>query len=96
MSEFDEFRQELDQDAPFERLEDELGDILFATVNLARFNGIDPEVALTKATNKFMRRYRTMESLSDKPLSEQPFETLDALWNEAKVVCRSESSISSS
>jgi MazG family protein len=95
MSEYDEFRQELDNKAPFENLEDELGDILFATVNLARYKGIDPEVALTKATNKFMRRYRTMESLSDKPLSEQPFETLDALWNKAKVVCRSKTEVSS-
>lgn len=92
MSEYDEFRQALASGAPFEDLEDELGDILFATVNLARYQGIDPEVALAKATQKFIRRYQTMEQLSDKPLSEQPFETLDALWNQAKQACRLQSS----
>lgn len=89
MSEYEEFRQELENNAPPENLEDEMGDILFATVNLARFQGIDPEVALHKATNKFIRRYRTMEQISDKPLREQSFETLDALWSQAKQLCRS-------
>ena len=83
-SEFDELRAEIDQDAPLSAREDELGDILFATVNLARFQGIDPEVALTRATDKFIRRYRMMEQLSEHPLNTQPFETLDALWQEAK------------
>lgn len=91
MSEYDEFKRELDEGAPFERLEDEMGDILFATVNLARYQGIDPELALNKATNKFMERYRAMERLSDRPLREQSFETLDALWNQAKTLCRSKS-----
>lgn len=88
MSEYDEFKEVLDDGAPFEALEDELGDILFATVNLARYKGIDPELALNKATEKFIRRYRTMERLSDKPLKEQSFETLDDLWNQAKAACR--------
>lgn len=96
MSEYDEFRHELDTKAPFEKLEDELGDILFATVNLARYNGIDPEVALNKATNKFLRRYRTMERLSDKPLREHAFETLDALWTQAKQACNAPPSLKES
>lgn len=89
MSEYDEFREELEHGASSDALEDELGDILFATVNLARYHGIHPEVALSKATNKFIRRYRTMEQLSDKPLSEQPFDVLDTLWNDAKRQCQS-------
>ncbi len=84
MSEYAEFRQARDEEAGFAELEDELGDILFATVNLARFHSIDPEVALNRATQKFIRRYRAMEQLSDKPLPEQPFEVLDDLWNQAK------------
>jgi XTP/dITP diphosphohydrolase len=91
MSEYDEFRHELEVKAPFENLEDELGDILFATVNLARYQKIDPEVALNKATNKFIRRYQAMEQISDKPLKEQPFETLDDLWNQAKAYCKAQS-----
>jgi MazG family protein len=83
-SELVEFKAEHDTNAPLERLEDELGDMLFATVNVARYHKVDPEVALLKATQKFMTRYRTMETLTDKPLNEQPFEVLDDLWNRAK------------
>ncbi len=87
MSEYEEFRHELDTGSSFDHLEDELGDILFATVNLARYNKIDPELALNRATNKFIRRYQAMERISEKPLSEQPFEALDMLWNQAKQEC---------
>lgn len=95
MSEFDEFRQEIDQKAPFEKLEDEMGDILFATVNLSRYNGINPEVALHKATRKFMTRYRTMERLGEKPISQMSFEEMDALWNRAKQVVKDEGLVNS-
>lgn len=84
MSEYDEFRQALEAGEAFDKLEDELGDILFATVNLARYHSIHPEVALNRATNKFIRRYQTMERLSAVPLKEQSFEALDALWSQAK------------
>lgn len=83
-SELVEFRAEHDANAPLERLEDELGDMLFATVNVARYHKVDPEVALLKATQKFMTRYRAMETLTDKPINEQPFEVLDDLWSRAK------------
>jgi MazG family protein len=66
MSEFEEFRAEIDQVTQNpDRLEDELGDILFATVNLARQFKIDPEVALTRASTKFTKRFQTMERLID-------------------------------
>lgn len=98
MSEYDEFRKEKDTATPgqpvspeaFGRLELELGDILFATVNLARFCKIDPEVALTRATAKFTRRFQAMERLvrerygPEYALESLDFETWDALWNEAK------------
>ena len=84
MSEYAEFRHERDTNAPLENLEDELGDILFATVNLARYHKIHPEVALARATQKFIRRYKAMEAISPVPLREQSFETLDALWSQAK------------
>lgn len=104
MSEYDEFRAEIahlteGQPVPpdvFDRLESEMGDIFFASVNLARAYKIDPEVALTKATAKFTRRFQAMERLvrehnsEAQPLPEQlsalDFETWDALWNEAKVL----------
>jgi len=44
-----------------EGIEEELGDVLFSVVNTARFAGVDPEVALHKSCEKFIRRYRAME-----------------------------------
>ena len=61
-----------------------MGDILFATVNLARWYKIDAEQALLKANQKFMKRFRKMEELSVKPLEEYSFEEYDKLWKSAK------------
>ena len=69
-----------DQDAR----EDEIGDLLFAVVNLARHMKIDPEIALRRANGKFERRFRQVEDLAQQPLAGQPIEALDALWNRAK------------
>ena len=82
-SEFEEFKEAKskgDRDA----MEDEFGDILFATVNLARWNKIDAEQALIRANRKFMTRFRKMEELATKPLEEYSFEEFDALWQRAK------------
>jgi MazG family protein len=87
MSEYDEFRAEVDSGGSYERLEEELGDILFASVNLARQFKIDPEIALTKATDKFTRRFQRMEVLAEKrkkPLENLDFQAWDDLWNQAK------------
>ena len=84
MSEYDEFRSEVDGERRFHELQNELGDILFATVNLSRHFKIDPETALTLATAKFTRRFNAMEKLAEKPLEELSFEEWDALWNRAK------------
>lgn len=67
-----------------ENAEEELGDILFATVNVARWNKIDAEQALLKANRKFMQRFRKMEELAIKPLEEYSFEEYDNLWKQAK------------
>ena len=69
-----------DQDAR----EDEIGDLLFAAVNLARHKSVDPEVALRRANAKFERRFRQVENLADQPLIGQSIDALDALWNRAK------------
>lgn len=82
-SEYDEFKEAVDlkdKDA----MEDEMGDILFATVNLARWYKIDAEQALLRANIKFMKRFRKMEELSTKPLEEYSFEEFDNLWKTAK------------
>ncbi len=82
-SEFEEFK-EAEAEGDREHMEEEYGDILFATVNLARWNKIDAEQALLKANKKFMKRFRKMEELATKPLSDYSFEEYDALWKQSK------------
>ncbi len=70
-----------------ERVEEELGDLLFSLANLARHLGVDPEAALRRANAKFERRFREIETrLSETGRSpdEASLSELDALWGEAK------------
>lgn len=66
-------------------MEDEMGDIFFATVNFARWHKIDAEQALLRANKKFTKRFRKMEELATKPLEDYSFEEYDALWKKAKI-----------
>lgn len=82
-----ELEQEVDSGAPRERVEDELGDVLFAMANLARKLGVDPEQALRGTNRKFERRFRHVEArLQERGLKpeEAGLETMDAYWDEAK------------
>lgn len=86
--ELTEIKYEIDTDAPMERLEDEMGDVLFACVNLARKLKIDPEQAMKRANAKFDRRFRHVENRLDKAGRRPEDATLDemeALWVEAKL-----------
>ncbi len=70
-----------------EKLEEEVGDLLFMAVNLSRFLGIHPEVALRRANEKFEERFRYMEKRAKergKELKEMPLEEMEELWQEAK------------
>ena len=80
MSEIQEFKEAKTQ----EEKEEELGDLLFAVVNLARWNKIDAEQALLKANKKFINRFREMEKNADKELEQLSFEEWDNLWKKAK------------
>ena len=82
-SEFEEFK-DAKKEGNREHMEEEFGDILFAVVNLARWNKIDAEQALLKSNKKFMTRFRKMEELATKPLTEYSFEEFDELWRKAK------------
>ena len=83
MSEIEEFKEaEIEKDK--NHMEEEMGDILFAIVNLARWNKIDAEQALLKANKKFEKRFRKMEDLATKPLNDYSFEEFDNLWKQAK------------
>ena len=80
LSEIKEFKEAKTQ----EDKEEELGDILFAIVNLARWNKIDAEQALLKANKKFTARFREMEANADKNLENLTLEEWDKLWKLAK------------
>ncbi|MCK7592788.1 nucleoside triphosphate pyrophosphohydrolase [Pseudomarimonas salicorniae] len=87
--EIDELRAEFRAEDPgrLERLEDELGDVLFVAANLARHAGVDPGRALRRANAKFERRFRRMETLARErgiELAAQPLAEQDKLWDEAK------------
>ncbi|MGC2201753.1 MAG: nucleoside triphosphate pyrophosphohydrolase [Stellaceae bacterium] len=79
-----ELRTELDQGADRLRLEDEMGDILFAAVNLARKLNIDPEAALRRATAKFERRFRQVEKRAGEGGADGDLDQLEALWQQIK------------
>jgi len=69
------------------RIEEELGDLLFAAINLSRFLKVDPEIALKKANAKFVRRFRAMERLARKNgqgFKDLPHEEMETYWDAAK------------
>jgi len=82
-----ELRQEIAAEAEPARLEDELGDVLFAVANLARHLDIDPEAALRRTNAKFEHRFRYVEqglrAAGIKP-REATLQEMDRLWDEAK------------
>ena len=66
---------------------DEIGDLLFTLVNFARWEGVDPEVALREANQKFYRRFSKVEELAkkgNKELQKLSIKEWDDLWEEAK------------
>lgn len=69
------------------RLEEEVGDLFFVLVNVARYLSLDPESALRKTNRKFKRRFQWMESQlqeSGRSADEAPMEELESLWQQAK------------
>jgi len=70
------------------RLEEEVGDLLFVCVNIARFLDVDPEIALKKANAKFQRRFQWMESVAAREgrrFADLPRHEKEELWNQSKV-----------
>ena len=67
-----------------ENMEEEFGDLLFALVNFARFEKINPDIALNKTINKFLDRFEYIEKNSTKDLKEMTLKEMDELWEESK------------
>jgi len=80
----DKIREELDEiaEAPPEELEEEVGDLLFAVVNFARFLKVEPEEALRKANRKFEKRFRQIEKAPG--FADMTLDQMEELWVAAK------------
>lgn len=84
--ELNEFKEAVSNNS-IEAMKDEAGDILFSIVNVLRFRGIDPEDALRGTVNKFMKRFRYIETESaeqGKEINSMTLEEMDKLWEESK------------
>jgi len=82
-----EVREVLDQGGDRNKLEHEVGDLIFACVNLGRHAGIEPEVAMRGVNRRFEQRFRRVEALAraqNQSLGEMSLEEMDRLWDQAK------------
>ncbi|MHB8540571.1 MAG: nucleoside triphosphate pyrophosphohydrolase [Candidatus Acidiferrales bacterium] len=93
IEEIGELREELRETIPGKekvqaKVEEEMGDLLFAAVNVARFAGADAELALKRANQKFVARFQWMEHAAEQQgrrLADVPRDEMEGLWNQAKV-----------
>ena len=86
LEEIEELKVELDH-GNHDLAEAELGDLLFACINVARMNGLSPDNALERTNQKFIRRFNYVEEhalAQGHNLKEMTLEAMDALWDEAK------------
>lgn len=94
LDKLEEEKRELEAISPFSargkdsrRIEEEVGDLMFTCVNVARFLGVDPEIALKLANRKFIERFQWMESAATREgsrFADLPRERMEELWNESK------------
>ncbi len=87
-----EIKHEMDNSGERERLEDEVGDLLFVVVNLARHLEVDPESALRHTNAKFERRFRAMEdrfAAERRDMAKESLEVLEAAWQTVKAAEKS-------
>lgn len=85
--EIGELKAEIEHEDNHERIADEMGDILFASVNLSRHLGVNPEQALRDSNRKFISRFNMVEQLlqdDGKQMEDCDVEVLEAYWEKAK------------
>ncbi len=87
--EIQEVKHELINGQEHEKMEDEIGDLLFSVINAARLYNIEPETALERTNRKFIHRFKFLESKAremNRSLKEMSLEEMEAIWQEAKSV----------
>jgi MazG family protein len=87
VEEINEVKHELINGEEKERMEDEIGDLLFSIVNAARLYDIEPETALERTNRKFIKRFKYLEAKAlelGRSLKEMSLQEMEAIWQEAK------------
>jgi XTP/dITP diphosphohydrolase len=83
-----ELEVEVNSNQSKDKIEDEFGDVLFSLINYARFINVNPENALAKTNNKFIKRFQKMEALlkeNGHSIEESSLELMDTFWEKAKL-----------
>ena len=86
-----EFQQALAEETPA-RQQAELGDLLFAVIQLARWHNLDPSAGLQGTNQRFVQRLEKMEAVVARPLSDYSLDELENLWQQAKAQLAQEGS----
>jgi len=84
-----EVEYELNNGQEHEKMEDEIGDLLFSVINAARLYKVEPETALERTNRKFIKRFKYLESKAlemNRSLKEMSLEEMEAIWQEAKSI----------
>ncbi len=87
IEELNELKYEVDNGLDRDKIEDELGDLLFALTNYARYIGVNPEDALERTNRKFIRRFQFIETESEKDglkMEDMNLEKMEEYWIKAK------------
>jgi XTP/dITP diphosphohydrolase len=87
--EIQEVRHELSNGEEHEKMEDEIGDLLFSIINAARLYDVEPETALERTNRKFIKRFKYLESRAlemNRSLKEMSLEEMESIWQEAKSI----------
>ena len=87
LEEMNELQEEVKNNGPIERKDEEFGDLLFALVNYSRFIKVNADTALEHANAKFKKRFTYIEEKAremGKSVADMTLAEMDALWNEAK------------
>ncbi len=79
-----EFQQAIAQETP-KRQQEELGDVLFSVLQLARWYNLDPAEALRGTNQRFIQRFGLLESMLDRPMSDYSLAEFEQLWQQVKV-----------
>lgn len=87
--EIQEVKHELNNGQEHEKMEEEIGDLLFSVINAARLYNIEPETALERTNRKFIKRFKYLEKKAlqmNRSLKEMSLEEMEAIWQEAKSI----------